>query len=277
MPFRFGTDKAGGGLAVTKYIEKPSETEVYVPDGTEVIGSGAFSGCGSIQRVVLPGSVRRIMSYAFADCRSLTGIELGGTAEIGRGAFSGCTRLRRVYLPDSVRAVRSEAFQGCLSLKELRLPAKRPEELSGISPGCPVTELTVGDMVFTAAAGRTAMNDRLTFMYNCIEREGYLLRRFYGMDIDEGFLFGFACELYTFSHPDAAAFIEARYDDILRYGVRNADIGIVRLLLGLRGADAVSDELIDLAANSGSHEVYLMLMAVRHGEAADADGERFSL
>ena len=116
MPFRFGIDKAGTGLSVTRYIEKPSEREAIVPDEVAVIGNDAFRGCGNIEKVTLPVTAKRIMSYAFADCFSLRDVALGGTEEIGRGAFSGCIRLRSIYLPDSVKFIDTNAFSYCPNL-----------------------------------------------------------------------------------------------------------------------------------------------------------------
>lgn len=275
MPFRFGQDKADGGLAVTKYIVKPSETEAFVPDGTAVVGSGAFRGCGGLRKVTLPNSVRRIMSYAFADCTGLREISLGGAEELCKGAFAGCRELRKVYLPDSVRAVHAEAFHGCTALTELRLPEKRPADLSGLDDCRSLRTLVIGEREFSVGGGAMKSGQRIPlFIYNCLEKSGYLLRRFYGFDIDESFLFGFACELYGYGHPDAAAFIEARYVDMLRCGVSTGHIGMVKLLLKLHGG-AVTDELIDLAARSDNHEIYLMLAAERHG--GGVKGERFGL
>lgn len=277
MPFRFGIDKAGAGLSVTRYIEKSSEREAIVPDEVAVIGNDAFRGCGNIEKVTLPAAVKRIMSYAFADCLHLDDIALGGTEEIGRGAFSGCIRLRSIYLPDSVKAVRSEAFQGCSALRELRLPDTRPDDISGLSHCRSLSSISLCGSTFSFNAGSCSVTDTISFVYSCFEQEGYILRRFYGTEIDTGFLYGFVIELFACGNADAASFIKARWREMLRYGVENGHIGIVKLILGLYGSEAVTDELIDIAVGSGFHEIYLMLMAGRHGESAEAEEGRFLL
>ena len=275
MAFRFGQDRAGGGLAVTRYMGKPSETEVFVPEGAAVIGSAAFRGSIYIERAVLPGSVRRVMSYAFAECPRLRDIELGGTTEICKGAFADCRSLRKLYLPDSVKALRDEVFHGCTALSELRLPAAEPEDMSGLADCRSLSALVIGDLRFSVGGG-TMMKDAAGFIYKCLERPDYLMRRFYGFDIDESFLYSFAYELYGYSLPGAREFIDARRAEMLRAGVVYGHIGIVKLLLELHGGGGVTDGLIDLAARQGSHQIYLLLIAGRHGEAGGEDG-RFSL
>ena len=47
---------------------------VCIPEGTEIIGPGAFRDCGRIKTVSLPGSVRKIGEMAFYNCRRLTDI-----------------------------------------------------------------------------------------------------------------------------------------------------------------------------------------------------------
>lgn len=80
------------GTKITKFIG--DETDVVIPDGVKVIGSGAFAGRKSLKSVVLPQSVTVIGSWAFSGCRSLTSIMIPeSVAEIGTDAFDGCPNL----------------------------------------------------------------------------------------------------------------------------------------------------------------------------------------
>lgn len=57
---------ADNGLSYT------SVESVILPDGLITIGTGAFSGCSSLKRVVIPSSVNGIWDYAFQNCDNLT-------------------------------------------------------------------------------------------------------------------------------------------------------------------------------------------------------------
>ena len=61
------------------------------------IGSGAFSDCTSLKRIIIPNSVTNIANDAFSGCTSLTSITIpGNVTEIGGSAFSGCTSLAEI-------------------------------------------------------------------------------------------------------------------------------------------------------------------------------------
>lgn len=87
----------GGALIDTRtqhiisYLSALTESEYRVPDGTRSIGDGAFFGCRSLRRVILPASMRTIGEDAFRNCEELREMNIPDhLSEIGDYAFLGC-------------------------------------------------------------------------------------------------------------------------------------------------------------------------------------------
>lgn len=78
------------------------------------IPSCAFSGCGSLQSITVPDSVRAIGSSAFAGCKSLTEITIPpSVTRIEYSAFERCTALKRAFVPRGAVYDRSSFPPGC--------------------------------------------------------------------------------------------------------------------------------------------------------------------
>ena len=113
-------------VTITRYTGAGGN--VLVPnelDGFPVtsIGDGAFAGYTSgLLGVVLPPSVTRIGSGAFAECAALTSLEAGSSLfSIEDAAFQNCLGLTTLSLPDSLNRIGSGAFIGCTGLSSVRL------------------------------------------------------------------------------------------------------------------------------------------------------------
>ncbi len=111
--------------------------EVVIPpsrygEPVVAINSSAFSYNKKIKRVILPDTIIKIMSEAFAGCRSLEYINLADCTrlnEIRKCAFSGCYSLKTVELPDSITSIGGSKhdfgiFSSCISLEYVKLPGK---------------------------------------------------------------------------------------------------------------------------------------------------------
>ncbi len=78
---------------------KLTEGLVALPDSVKKVGEGAFSGCIAVKDISF-GGAETLGSYAFADCKGLTGLTVPETViSMGRMAFSGCTELTELTLP----------------------------------------------------------------------------------------------------------------------------------------------------------------------------------
>ena len=100
-----------------------SASDVVVPDGVRVIGTGAFRDNPGLTSIVIPHSVTRIEDYAFANCIRLAGGAIAnGLTSIGKRAFAGCVSLTRFVIPESVTRIGEYAFAGCTSLISITIP-----------------------------------------------------------------------------------------------------------------------------------------------------------
>lgn len=73
------------------------EGVAIIPDGTTDIYDDSFSGCTSLESIIIPESVKAIGFGAFLDCTSLKSIIIPESVNnIGIGAFDGCTSLATI-------------------------------------------------------------------------------------------------------------------------------------------------------------------------------------
>jgi len=106
-----------------------------VPDGTASIGAHAFRG-SIVKTVSLPTTLRTIDYFAFANCESLTGIEVPkGVTAIGESAFSNCTALTAVILPSTLQTLGGRAFYNDGALTSVSCKATTPPTCQLVSVG----------------------------------------------------------------------------------------------------------------------------------------------
>ena len=107
-------------------IERETKTLILgcqgsiIPDGVEIIGEYAFSGCSGLKSLTVPESVVTIEKYAFSGCTGLTNLTIpDGVTGIGDSAFKYCNNLISLKISDSVRFIGSGAFEVCNSIEEI--------------------------------------------------------------------------------------------------------------------------------------------------------------
>ena len=109
--------------SVTDYTG--TAAEVYIPavyEGLPVtsIGGGAFADCRSLTSIEIPDSVTSIGAGAFEYCYDLTSIEIPDSViSIGNSAFQFCSSLTNITIGDGVTSIGYHAFSGCSGLEEI--------------------------------------------------------------------------------------------------------------------------------------------------------------
>jgi len=80
----------------------------------------AFSGCSSLQSVVLPNNMITIENSAFAYCYNLNSVTFGkNLKEIGENAFSDCQALKEVTIPGTVELIAINSFEDSTKLNRI--------------------------------------------------------------------------------------------------------------------------------------------------------------
>ncbi len=98
-----------------------------------------FAACKALEKIILPGSVKKIGANAFESCLKLKTLVIGSGAdgivdlanvdEVGASAFSSCSSIQQIsFAPYGTRQdelkIGEYAFASCESLKEIEIPIK---------------------------------------------------------------------------------------------------------------------------------------------------------
>ena len=103
--------------------EKNRIPDYQIPEGTEGIGSRAFSFCSTLSTLDLPEGIREIEDEAFAGILSLTRITFPSSVEsLGKDVLSDCPKLTEVRLPEEIAEIPEGMFLHCTELKTIDLP-----------------------------------------------------------------------------------------------------------------------------------------------------------
>lgn len=129
--FERGTD------TLVAFLPERAESVYEVPEGTRVIGKGAFALCDGLQRIILPSTLTHIEEGAFEQCSAMLSIQLPvGLQSIGRRAFENCVSLSSVIIPEHA-SVGAEAFRYCQNLRSVYLPGNNERVSDSAFVGCP--------------------------------------------------------------------------------------------------------------------------------------------
>lgn len=111
----------GDGLTLIEPLKSyynGDTNDVVLPGGLTKIRASAFRQHGLMTSVSGLDDVTVVDSYAFADCKALTGISLPKVNNIVSRAFYACTALASVYMPKVTR-IQSQVFYNCTSLTSI--------------------------------------------------------------------------------------------------------------------------------------------------------------
>ncbi|MBR2103630.1 MAG: leucine-rich repeat protein [Prevotella sp.] len=113
------------------------DNQGYMGSQWQVVETGAFSGCSSLETVDDLSNVTEIGEYAFAGCTSWSTANLSSLTSLGRYAFDGCTSLSNLTLPEyGLQEIKEYTFQNCQSLNTVELPSSCTVLGEGAFKGC---------------------------------------------------------------------------------------------------------------------------------------------
>lgn len=104
------------------YPQQIKPEEILLPGSLKKIGNYAFANSvtGSLQ---LPEGLQEIGEGSFVNCRISGELRIPGTVQqIGKQAFNSCEEIETLVLEDGVREICEEAFTQCSSLREAHIP-----------------------------------------------------------------------------------------------------------------------------------------------------------
>lgn len=109
------------GSTLIRVLETWKGSTVIVPNNISRIADGAFAGCKSLKKIILPSGVLEVIgSRAFQGCEALEAITLTiGLRVIGDFAFADCNSLKVVEIPVTINTIGEGAFASCFALREV--------------------------------------------------------------------------------------------------------------------------------------------------------------
>lgn len=94
-----------------------------IPNTVFLISDAAFADCSSLSKIELPVSVLSIGAMAFSNCQSLSEVIVpSGVQTLPDSAFADCIALQRVTLSEGLTNISVAAFKNCTALQEVQLP-----------------------------------------------------------------------------------------------------------------------------------------------------------
>lgn len=92
--------------------------EVTVNANSTIITANFLNGCGMVEKVNLPSTIKEIRSFAFANCRLIKDINIENVESIGDEAFLGCLELTNISYSNHLSNIGTKVFMGTKWLDE---------------------------------------------------------------------------------------------------------------------------------------------------------------
>lgn len=113
----------GGDLELVKtIIERPSDTDLVIPESVTSIGNNAFYVFSGLKTLEIPIGMDNIGDNAFDFCHNLISANIK-SGRIMSMAFSNCNKLTTVLLGQGVTYLFDRCFVNCTALSTINIPA----------------------------------------------------------------------------------------------------------------------------------------------------------
>lgn len=105
-------------------------TEINIPNTVTSLGSGVFSSCTKLEKIVYSDSIKKIPSIQLVEIYdedttvpNLKEVIIPeGVTELEDAALGGCTALETLILPSTLKKIGNYALSGCRSIEQLSIP-----------------------------------------------------------------------------------------------------------------------------------------------------------
>lgn len=96
-------------------------TSIEGTNNVNIVDSYAFADCKSLTAIDLP-SATRLYSRCFYGCTALSSVNIPKVTLIQNQVFYGCTSLTSITFESTPTSIDSTAFSGCTNLKTINVP-----------------------------------------------------------------------------------------------------------------------------------------------------------
>lgn len=137
--------------------------EIVIPESVGKLGSQAFAYCKSLKSVRIEAPVEVLQDYLFAACSSLESIEFkDDVKELAPGAFLSCSSLPYIFIPASVTKIGSETFVGCSALTDIDVALEN--EIYSSEEGMILSKDRSELISWPSAQGKIKIPDFITYL-----------------------------------------------------------------------------------------------------------------
>ncbi len=138
---------------------------INIPETVTSLGEygSCFSGCASLEEILIPYGITKITDATFYDCTSLTTVSIpNSVTEIGNSAFRNCSSLSTIELPANLLAIGDSAFNNS-GLKSLFIPEGVTTIGENAFYSCNMTSISIPNSVVSIGINALPNNDNLTY------------------------------------------------------------------------------------------------------------------
>ena len=103
--------------------------EITIPSSFEILGNHMFNNCYALEKVIIKGKIKYLLTSTFSGCSSLKYIEIPNSVKgVDSLVFQQCSALESITFPASVEYMNVSAVRGCKELREMRIAVQAKTE-----------------------------------------------------------------------------------------------------------------------------------------------------